>query len=426
MSEEIAVFYHFGVALAIGALLGIQREYAAMENANGRSRTGLFAGVRTFALLALYGCTAAAVADILQSPISFVGLVLPAGGLVVAAYYRTSRRGSVGTTTETSAILSILIGALCYWGKVDLASAIGVATMILLSLKLELRQLVQQITREDVLAVLKFAAITVIILPVLPNRPIGLAPFDVINPYKVWVLVVLISGISFLGYILIKVIGSSKGIGLLGFLGGMVSSTAVTMTFAQRSQKDVMLAKPFALAIAIAWGVMFIRMVVVIAAVNTALVKIVWLPLALTGMAVLLFSIYLYMATQDPNEGNVEFTNPFELVPAIQFGFLYAVILIISNVAQTTFGNTGIYISSVVSGFANMDAITLSMSELSKTGAVSLPIAARAIMLAAISNTAVKGITVLAVGSLPLRKIFWPAIAITLIAGLICTAAFIS
>ena len=137
----------------------------------------------------------------------------------------------MGLTTEVAALIVLLSGAIVYWGYLELAVAIGVTTFVLLSIKLETDTLIRQITKEDVYAVIKFAVISAIVLPLLPNQGLGNPPLDVLNPHKIWLMVVFISGISFLGYILVKVVGTRQGIGLTGFLGGLVSSTAVTLQF---------------------------------------------------------------------------------------------------------------------------------------------------------------------------------------------------
>ncbi len=415
-------FFRFGVALFIGILVGLQREFASDQVAD-RARE-MFAGVRTFAMMSLAGCTAAFVADLLEEPWAFILLVLPLGALITAAYYITASRGDVGMTTETAAVVTILAGALCYWDQLALAVAIGVITTALLSFKLELHGFAARLTREDTVATLKFAIITAIILPVLPNESFWPPPFDVLNPYKIWLMVVLISGISFLGYVLIKLVGSRQGIGLTGFLGGLVSSTAVTLSFSQRSQTEGRLARPFALAIIIAWTVMFIRVLIEVLVTNVPLLWVVWLPITAAGLAGLAYGAYLFFGPKSEEDtGDVSVSNPFELGPAITFGLLYGLILLAARAAQLYFGDTGVYVSSILSGLADVDAITLSMAELSNTGNIELPIASRAIVLAAMSNTLVKGGIVVASGAAALRRALLPGFLLILVTGV--TLAFV-
>jgi uncharacterized membrane protein (DUF4010 family) len=412
--EQVDLFYRFGVALAIGFLVGLQREYAY-----GGPGKEIFAGERTLALMGLVGCTAAMAADVLASPWPFVVILTLMGVLVAIAYFVSAWRGSVGLTTEVAAVLTIIAGALCYWNYLGLAVALTVVTTVLLSIKMEMDTFVRRITREDVYATLKFAVITAIVLPVLPNQSFGPPPWDVLNPYKIWLMVVLISAISFLGYVLVKVVGSKQGIGLTGLLGGMVSSTAVTLSFSERSQKDTELAKPFALAITVAWTVMFSRVVIVVALLNTDLLKAFWMPMAASAAVGLVYCVYLYISQHgDDEEGGVDFSNPFELGPAIKFGLIYGVILLISKAAQMYLPAAGIYLASIVAGLTDVDAITLSMAELSRTGGMELPTAARAVVLAAMSNTVVKGGIVLSSGSPSLRKALFPGFILMLVVGI--------
>lgn len=408
--NDITLFFRFGVALVIGILVGLQREYAFDEP--GRE---LFAGVRTFALLGLIGCTAALATDLLASPWPFVVILLVVGVLLAISHFIDSWRGAVGLTTEASALLTVLAGALVYWDYITLAAAIGVATTVLLSVKLEMKRLVERITRQDIYATLKFAVISIIVLPILPDQAFGPPPFDVLNPYKIWLLVVFISAISFTGYIAIKVVGPRKGIGLTGLLGGLASSTALTLSFTQRSQTNHSLARPFALAIVMAWTVMFSRVVVEVAAVNAALIPQLLVPLAIPVVVGLGFSLSLYMSPRPDEKGEVSFANPFELGPAIKFGLIFTAILLISKAAQVYLGNTGIYLSSFISGLADVDAIALSLAELSRQpGGIEQDIAARAIVLAAVANTLSKGSIVLLGGASMLRRAILPGFLLML------------
>ncbi len=412
--EPIDLFLRFGAALAIGFTIGLQREFS-----HGGAGREIVAGERTFSLIGLSGCLAAFVADEFSSPVIFFGALLLLSILIGIAYFvESSQKGQFGLTTEFAILIAFLVGTLCYWGYFTVAVAIGIVTTVLLSLKLETDRLVQALTREDIFAALQLAVISAIVLPVLPNASLLPPPFDVLNPFKIWLMVVFISGISFLGYVLIKVRGAREGIGLTGFLGGLVSSTAVTLSFSQRSNRETNLAKPFALAITVAWTVMFLRVLVVVGVINLQLLGVVWLPIAVAGIMGLLYSIYLFLSHHADEKGKVEFNNPFDLASAIKFGILYGVILLFSRSAQMYFGDTGVYISSLVSGLADVDAVTLTVAELSNSGGLGLDIAARAIVIAVMSNTIVKGSIVLISGSVTLRKTVIPGLLLILITGI--------
>ncbi len=409
--DQTQLFLRFGTAIAIGFMIGLQREFAQ------RKKKLVTAGERTFALLALAGALGAMIADTIGSPFVFVVVVLLLGIFTAVGYFVDAWRGHAGLTTEVAMMVTILIGALCYWGELALAVAVGIATTVLLSLKVETDRLVRALTREDIFAALQFAVITAIVLPVLPNESFLPPPFDVLNPFKIWLMVVFISGISFVGYVAIKVIGTEQGIGLTGFLGGMVSSTAVTLSFSERSNRQPELAKPFALAIMTAWTVMFTRVLIEVGVLNRPLLGVVWLPLVAAGGIGLLYGLYLFFSQRSADRGDVKFSNPFDLGSAIKFGLLYGVVLLISRAAQLYFGDTGIIISSILSGAADVDAITLSMAELSNSGSLEMNTAARAIVVATMSNTLVKGGIAIMGGSKVLRRALLPGIILIVAVG---------
>jgi uncharacterized membrane protein (DUF4010 family) len=412
-AAPIDLFYRFGAALLIGLLVGLQREYAYLQQ---KQEEKSFGGVRTFALLGLLGCSAAFLAEQMESALAFVTIVAIGGGLIMISYVATAREGNIGITTEAAALVTMLAGAMCFRGELALAAALAVTVTVLLELKLQARMLVRNITQSDVYATLTFAVITLIILPVLPTHSYGPPPFDVLVPYKIWLMVVFISGISFLGYMLIKIVGARRGVGITGLLGGLASSTAVTLSFAQRSRDITGLERPFAMAILLAWSVMFVRVMVEVAVINQALFSIVWIPLTAALAVSAAYCIYLYrVQSSDKQEEHDNFKNPFELGPALTFGLIYAVILLAANAARMYLGNTGIYLSSIASGLADVDAITLSLAELSRdTHDLDLHTAARGIVLAAVSNTLVKGGIVLSMGSIVLRKVIMPGLLATL------------
>lgn len=407
--DYIEIFYRFGVALLIGLLVGLQREYAHLQLQHEEKS---FGGSRTFALLALSGCTAAFLSEQMDSTLVFVVIAAIIGGLIMIAYVATVREGKIGMTTEAAAVTTMLAGAICFWGELALAAALGVTMTVLLELKLQTKTLARNITQSDVYATLTFAVITLVILPVLPSRSFGPPPFDILVPYNIWLMVVFISGISFLGYLLIKIVGARRGVGLTGLLGGLASSTAVTLSFAQRSRDIKGLERPFAMAILLAWSVMFVRVMIEVVVINPPLFRIVWLPISAALAVSTIYCFYLYrIQTSGKQDEQDKFKNPFELGPALTFGLIYAVILLAANTAKLYFGSTGIYLSSVVSGLADVDAITLSLAELSQDPEeLDLNTAARGIVLAAVSNTLVKGGIVLGMGSMMLRKVIMPGL----------------
>jgi uncharacterized membrane protein (DUF4010 family) len=410
------IFLRFGAALLIGVLIGMQREYAYSTSKGG----GLFAGARTFALMSLFGALAALLSDLFLTPWVFIAMIVLLGVMVIVAYFITAtERDEIGLTTEVAALITMLIGGICYLHSVEVAAALGVVTTVLLAVKWELRQFVKVITQEDVFATLQFAVITAIILPVLPNRTFGPPPLDVLNPYQIWKMVVFISGINFLGYILVKVVGPKKGIGISGLLGGLASSTATTLSFSQRSQTQDGLEKPFAVAIIAGWVIMFLRVIVEVAVVNNRLLPYIWPAMAAMGFSGLLYALYLYFSQTAVDDEELNLSNPFELGPAIKFGLLYALILLVTKAAEVYIGEKGLYLTSFLAGLADVDAITLSIADLTSAGqGVALSTGKIAVILAAISNTAAKGVLVFSLGSRSLRRYIWPVMIIMLTIGL--------
>lgn len=395
--EQETVF-RFAAALGLGILLGLERE----RNPSSETR---FAGVRTFALISLLGGVAAYMQKSMALDwvpmVVFAGLTL----LVIAAYIATSRNGDIGITTEVSALLAHLLGALCVWGKVELAAALAVVCLFLLALKEWMHRIAKRIQPEDMEATLKFATITLIILPLLPDQNFGPEPLAVINPRKIWLMVVLISGINFLSYILIKVAGTEHGVGLTGLLGGLASSTATTIGLAQRSKNEPDLSRALAMGIILAWTVMFFRVPVEVLAVNRPMgIRIL---LALLGLAAVSvgISLFLWRWKKQSETGTVSAgRNPFELGTAIKFGLLFAVVNFGAKAAEVYLGDYGLYLAGGLAGLTDVDAISLSMANLALEQPERTPAAIRTVIIAVLSNTITKGVMAMAIGAPGLRR----------------------
>jgi uncharacterized membrane protein (DUF4010 family) len=408
---DLDLALRFGAAIGLGLLLGLERE-------RKRDAELLFGGVRTFALIALLG----AVGAFLQRELDQGWLVLAAfvaiSALVIVSYATTAARGELGITTEITSLLAFIAGALCGWDKVGVASVTTVVCLLLLTLKDFLHRLARRVEIEDVEATLKFAIISVIILPLLPNQNFGPPPLDVINPYKIWLMVVLIAGLNFLGYLLVKVLGNEHGFLVTGILGGLVSSTAVTLSFSQRSRREPVMSNAFVLAIVVAWSIMFLRVVVMVGLVNSALAG--GLAVALGGMAVagLIVSLLLWRRSRSHETGVVAAgANPFELSEAIKFGLLFGIVTVVAKVAQVYLGATGLYLAGAVAGLTDVDAISLSMANLATTSPESLQVAERTIVIAVLSNTLVKAGMAAFTGTPALRRTIVLVTLLLLIAG---------
>ncbi|MDM8542256.1 MgtC/SapB family protein [Desulfococcaceae bacterium HSG9] len=399
---ELNTAWQFGAALGLGILIGLER-----ERTRGKERT--FAGVRTFALVALLGVTSVYAGEQSGQP-WIVGLVfLAVVALVAVSYHITAQQGKIGTTTEVSVLLTFFIGSMCAWNQVAIAGAVAVVTMLLLALKGWLHDLAKKIEPSDVEATLKFAIITLIVLPLVPNTNYGPTGLEVINPYKTWLMVVLIAGLNFAGYILVKVVGREHGLGITGLLGGLVSSTAVTLSFSQRSRTEPDLASVLSLSILLAWTVMFFRVVVEVGVVNISLAKYLVLGMVLMGVVSLVICILLWRRGRSTEKAEVKSgNNPFELGDAIKFGGLFAVVIFVAKAAQVYFGNAGLYLAGALAGLTDVDAIALSMASLAQQDPASSGAAARTIVIAVISNTMVKCGMAIWIGAPSMRKTMIP------------------
>jgi uncharacterized membrane protein (DUF4010 family) len=402
----------FGVALALGVLLGLERQ-RALGNEEG-------VGVRTFALIALAGAVAGYLDESLGLHGFALALFIAVATLVVGPCVARAFRGESGITTEGSALLCFMLGLLCARGHVQFAAAIGVAMALLLALRDWLHQLARRIESADVDATLKFAVITLIVLPLVPNQNYGPPPLDVLNPYKIWLMVVLISGLNFASYLLVKAVGANQGIGIAGLLGGLVSSTATTLGFSQRSREPGADAATLAFGILLAWTVMFFRVVIMALVISRPLGGRLALALALLCAVSLGACYWLWRRRKAMKKGNVAAgNNPFELGTAIKFGLLFGIIVVVAKVAEVYLGEAGLYLAAAVAGLTDVDAITLAMANLAHDDPKHIGIAARAILIGVMANTLVKSGMTITLGSPGLRRVSLPISGALVTAGVV-------
>jgi uncharacterized membrane protein (DUF4010 family) len=418
MNEDPFVLaLRFAAALGLGVFLGLERE-------RQKKAENSFAGVRTLGLIALTGALAAYLAIQLAAPWLAVAVFAAVAALVVISYRASAAQGEMGITTEISALLAFLLGYLCVFGQMGLAAGLAVASGAVLALKEALHRLAGRIEPEDVEATLKFAIVSLIVLPLVPNRSYGPPPFDVLNPYEIWLMVVLISGLNFASYLLVKVLGTEHGIGVTGLLGGLVSSTAVTLGFSQRSRQEPRWAATLALGILIAWSVMFVRVLVMAALVTPALAVRLALAVAVIAIPCLVIALWLLRRQQAAAKANVAAReNPFVLGAAIRFGLLFGLVTLAARAAQVYLGDAGLYATGALAGLTDVDAITLSMANLAREDPSRLTAAARTVVIAVLSNTLVKGGITVFLGAPEMRRVMAPAVGVVLTAGAV--AAFL-
>lgn len=412
MSDEdpLALALRFAAALGLGVLIGLERERTQPETR--------FAGVRTFGLISLAGAMAAYVDGVLERPTLGLALFAAVAALVVVSTVTTARQGDVGITTEVSALICFLLGFLCVDGNVPLAAGLAVASGGMLALKQWLHDLARRIESADVEATLKFAIVTVIILPLVPNQSYGPPPLDVINPYRIWWMVVLISGVNFASYLLVKRVGAEHGIGLTGLLGGLVSSTAVSLGFAQRSRSQPEQAPALAVGILLAWTVMFFRVVLLVGVVAPALARDLALGMGALGAISLALGLLLHRRQRSTERASIPAgANPFELGQAIRFGLLFGVVTFVAKAAQVYLGDTGLYLAGGLTGLTDVDPIVLSMAQLALAEPASHGAAARTILIAVLANTLVKGAMAIFMGAPALRSVMLPITGALLAVG---------
>jgi uncharacterized membrane protein (DUF4010 family) len=408
-------WWRFAAALLIGALIGLEREYVQQRRAESE-----FAGIRTFSLFALLGAVAAYLGDRFGSwpfLLVYLGLIL----LVWASYMGEALRGhEEGITTEVAALLVPLLGAMVIWGEFALAAALAVVTALVLALKPRLHNLARRMSAEDLRATLEFSLITAVVLPLLPNRNFG--PYGIFNPFQIWLLVVFVSGIGFLGYVLMKFLGAEQGVGLTGVLGGLVSSTATTVSFSGRSKEVPELSPIFVRGILLTSSVMFPRVMAEVAVVYPRLLRIVSVPLGAMLLVNLILVFYMWRrgrSSEQEQRQKVDVSNPLKLTAAITFGLAFSIVLVVVRVANEFFGDVGVYVASALSGLADVDAITLSASELASFGQLELRVAGAAIIVAALVNTIAKAVMAWVLGAPELRRTIVRAFGLILVTGVV-------
>jgi uncharacterized membrane protein (DUF4010 family) len=396
-SLDVGVIRDFATALLIGALIGVEREKRKSEGMEG------IGGLRTFILFALVGAVAGFLSRGGGIPWVLLAVLLPVSALIFAGYSQISRAqdGTFGLTTEIAAVAVFLLGAMTMLGYRELAIGLGVVTAAALAYKQPLHGLVAKLGWDDVYAGVRLLVATFIILPLLPDR--ALDPWEALNPYKLWLLVILISSLSLVGYVATRWLGAGRGTALTSITGGLVSSTAVTLSFARRSRDEPAAAAALACGILLAWAVMFGRVLVIVLAVNVGLVYRLLPPFAAMGLVTLLVAWLLYRRGGETAElQDVPLKNPFSLTAAAQFAVAFAVVLLLVKVTQFYFPGGGVYIVAALAGLTDVDAITLSMAEYAKANPPTA--AAIAVVIAALSNTVVKCGMVTALGGPALRR----------------------
>ena len=385
------------ITLGIGLLIGLEREYAKRIV----DKEEQFAGVRTYPLIALLGFLSALLGD-QYGPAFLVAGFAGFFAMVVATYLMMARSASFGITTELAGIITFLLGALVFEDRILLSTTIAVLVVSLLTLKVRLHSLIATLTASDIRAFIQFTVISALVLPFLP--PGGFGPRGVWDLQDIWTMVILVTGISLTGYLLVKLVGGRKGVLLEGLVGGLVSSTAVTLSLSRRSRAGTASGRRLAaVGIVAATAVLYPRILLEIGVVDQNLAMHL-LPsiLAITAAAVL-SAILLWRSAERRPEGmdDLQLTNPLNFAVALQFGAVYMLVQWLMMLATTHYPEQGLYAGALLFGATDMDAITLSIA---RNGALPEARRAAAILLATMSNTVMKFGLVLLLGERSLRR----------------------
>lgn len=432
-------FLLFGVflSLLLGSIVGLQREMR-IQKENKID----FAGFRTFSFISLLGFLLTYISfEYLESQllllIGFAGILL----FDLVAYLRVSQEShNVSVSSQITSLITFLLGVLVGFGLYHLAITLTIILTSMLFFGNKLHDFSKNLTKTEVFASIKFAIISIVILPFLPNQnyspleiPIVskflfeqsiisielLSQLNVINPYKIWLMVVFISSISFVGYILMRTIGAKKGILITGLLGGLASSTATTTAFSLESKRYPHLYVPLMVGVVLACSIMFFRVLFEVIVINYDLFPNLFLPLIVMGFTGIFLAVIVFKKTKLDSVKNIKVNSPFTIVPALKFGFFFLMIGFFSKLFSIIYGSSGIYFISFFSGLADVDAITISLANMAKNGYITNKTAEIGILIAAFSNTFVKMIIAFWFGSKKFSTGVSLMLGLSLIFGLI-------
>jgi len=409
-----AVALDFGTALLIGALIGLEREQHRKTDGGGN------AGLRTFIMLAQLGAIAGYLGQALALAWVLPAALLVTGAIVAVSHYVETRvrPDDLGLTTEFAAVVACLLGALATTGQRELAVGLGVLTAALLAYKRPLHAAVGKLEREDVLAGMRLLLATFIVLPLLPDEPID--PWGAIVPQQLWLLALLISGLSMVGYVATRWLGAGRWLTVTALAGGLASSTAATLALARLSRdedKDGESGRKLAAGVLLAWAVMFVRVVVVATIINPGMflrLLPACVPMALACGGFAWFALRRGDSQAAPA---LPMKNPFSLLSGAKFALLFAAVQLLVKLAEESLPGAGTYAVAALAGLTDVDAITLAMSQEGRGGAGAGTTAVIAIVTACLSNTAVKAAIATSLGR-GMARTLWTATAVIVVVGL--------
>jgi len=411
--NELENFKLLGIALAIGLLIGLERGWRLRSSDEGTR----IAGLRTYGLIGLMGGVGGLLAEHigpLLPVLMFLALTLV---LLVAYSLSLDKFEDVGITSLIASLMTFLLGVLTLYGHTVLASATAVVITLLLGFKPLLHSWVNKLERKELEATLKLLLISVVMLPILPDQ--GFGPWELLNPYKIWLLVVLIAGISYIGYFAVRILGNRHGTVLTGAFGGLVSSTVVSLNLSRHAAHYPRMENALASGILMACATMFVRVMLLVSILNQALLRALLPSLAVMSVLTYLIALILWKKASDGTPRHeFELANPFQLGMALKFAAFLTLVLLLSRLAKQYFGDMGTYFLAAVSGIVDVDPIILSMAK-TGIGGTELSVAARAVLIAVSVNSVFKGILSWVVGGPSIGWRVSGALIGTILAGLV-------
>lgn len=414
MISDTEHFVGLGTALAIGLLIGVERGWKTRDVGEGKR----LAGLRTYGLTGLMGGTTGLLAEHYGvAAFAFVFLGFTASVIVSHAMHRMVS-DDISMTSLVTMLFVFLLGTLATTGKITISASIAVVTAMLLRYKDFLHTLISNLEKRELHAALQLLLISIVILPILPNQ--GYGPWQVLNPHEIWLMVVLISAVSFSGYFARKFTGTNNGILLGALAAGMVSSTALTLHYARLSKLQPDTSDLLASGILIACGTMFPRIVLVASVINPSLFAVLVFPMAVMmaftfGSALLIWR----QASGNPPSEDTQLINPLEIKTALIFAALLALVMLLGAAATKLFGESGVYLLAAVSGIADVDPINLTLSRMSRVD-LSVDAAVMGIVIASSANTLVKASLAVFLGCKSLRSRVLLPLFISMLFGVTC------
>jgi uncharacterized membrane protein (DUF4010 family) len=389
------------ISVGIGILLGIEREFSHKRDVKDDSTNKLFAGIRTYPLITLLGYLLIFMSGLFNIWVFILGLLGILSYLGIY-YYHNTKLGHTGTTSEFSVIISYILGALVYLDFTLLAVGIGVFLTVVLAFKLKVHWAVGELNEEDIHALIQFVIMAALILPVLPDTDYG--PDGVLNPRKIGLIIVLLTGLNFVGYLLSKFIDTGKSIILTGVLGGFVSSTAVAWQLSRQSKSGKGSPAYQSVAVIVASSIMFLRVGVLLYILNQELFFQTIIGMLLVAAVGIFIGFFIISKVKEKNTGDeVISKNPLNILDALKFAGIYVAILLLVALAKQNLGSAAVLALSAVSGLTDVDAVVISMANLGGN-TLEMNTALIGVFIALTSNTLVKYSMCLIFGKPEMKK----------------------